>query len=501
MSKNHPRLVLSFILILPTLAFAADSLEQYIESIKARPPKPIEKIALDVPKPQPLVAVKPRNPFKMKNPPQKTQAIVQGNGFKNDRISLNFQDIQVRAVLQLIADFTGINIVVSEAVKGSITLHLHDVPWEHALQTILTLQGLDKRQVGNVILVDQAAAIAERAHKSLHKQNLVQQFQPLQADLLQINYANAAELANMLSDKTNSLLSQRGTVAVDRRTNTLWLKDTPAQLHMLKSFIKRLDIPVKQVEIEARIVNMNKQCATDMGARFGITHSVYLSGTLEGANQIAQGASPSNAPLPQRLNLDLGAMPIDANPASIGIALAKLGNHALLDMELSALESEGQANVIARPKLVTTNQQAAVIESGEDIPYQEAMPSGATSVSFKKVVLRLKVTPQITPDGKLLMNLVINQDSDSARRVQGVPVILTKSIKTSVLVNNGETVVLGGIYKQDKNNSMVRVPFLGHLPVVGYLFSRKETRIRNEELLIFITPRIMTNNAIITAEK
>lgn len=420
--------------------------------------------------------------------------------FVGKRISLNFQDIQLRAVLQLLADFTGVNIVVSDAVSGNITLRLNDVPWDQALDIILTTQGLDKRQVGNVILIDKATALVARETQTLKEQQASQKLAPVRSDLLQINYAKAADIATMLKDKSNSLLSERGTLSVDARTNTIWLQDTGAQIEEIRELVKQLDIPVKQVMIEARIVEMTKDCELDLGVRWGISKPTHLSGTLAGANQLAQGVAPAEVtPLAERLNLDLVALPISgAQPASVGLALAKLGSGVLLDLELSALESMGRTEIIASPRLMTTNQQSAVIESGKDIPYQQATSSGATAVSFKKAVLSLKVTPQITPDGKLLMDLLITQDADSLERVQGVPIILTKSIQTNVLVNNGQTIVLGGIYKKDKNNSITRIPFLGGLPVVGYLFSRTHVATNNEELLIFITPRIMTNNLAIT---
>lgn len=412
-------------------------------------------------------------------------------------ITLVFQDIQVRAVLQVLADFTGVNLVVTDAVSGSITLNLHDVPWDQALDIILTTQGLDKRQTGNILLIDKAVALVARENAVLEEQMAAQKFIPLQQRLLQIKYAKASDIAGMIQDKTSSLLSERGTLSMDSRTNTIWLQDTAEKTQKIKTLIKALDIPVKQVIIEARIVNVMKDCAEDLGVRWGISKSMYLSGTIDGANKFSNGIALADVPISERLNLDLGAMPFDATPASIGIALAKLGDHVLLDLELSALESEGRAKIVASPRLMTTNQHAAVIESGEDIPYQQATLSGATAVAFKKAVLSLKVTPQITPDGQLLMDLLINQDSDSGRRVQGVPIVLTKSIETSVLVNNGQTIVLGGIYKHDKNNTIMRVPFLGTLPIVGNLFSRKQVRKRNEELLIFITPRIIKNKLFV----
>ncbi len=419
--------------------------------------------------------------------------------FTGKRISLNFQDIQVRAVLQLLADFTGVNLVVSDAVTGNITLRLNDVPWDQALDIILTTQGLDKRQAGNVIMIDKASTFISRDNEQLKELQTAKKLAPVRSELLQINYAKAAEVAIMLKDKTNSLLSERGTLSVDTRTNTIWLQDTAGQIEEIRELVKQLDVPVKQVVIEARIVNMTKNCAEDIGVRFGVSKPTHLSGTLQGANELAKGTAPADVPLLERLNLDLAALPTAGTPASIGIALAKLGSGVLLDLELSALESEGRAEIVASPRLMTTNQQAAVIESGEDIPYQQSTSSGATAVAFKKAVLSLKVTPQITPDGKLLMDLKINQDSDSGQRVQGVPIILTKSIETNVLVNNGQTIVLGGIYQQDRNNTVTRVPFLGRIPLVGVLFRRSQVNTRNEELLIFITPRIITNNLSITA--
>jgi len=422
--------------------------------------------------------------------------------FVGKRISLNFQDIPVRSVLQILADFTGLNIVVGDAVTGNITLRLNDVPWDQALDIILTTQNLDKRQVGNIILVDKAAVLTARETSQMKEQQAAKKIAPVHSELMQINYAKAVDIAVMLKDKTNSLLSDRGTVSVDTRTNTIWLQDTDAQIEEVRSLVKKLDVPVKQVLIEARIVDVTKQCEQDLGVDWGISKPTHLSGTLAGANQMAQGVAPADVtPLTDRLNVFLAAAPVAAlpPPASIGLALAKLGDGILLDMELSALESVGKAEIIASPRLMTTNQQSATISSGEDIPYQEATSSGATAVAFKKAVLSLKVTPQITPDGKLLMDLFINQDANSGQLVNGVPIILTKSIQTNVLVNNGQTIVLGGIYQQNKNNTITRVPFFGSLPVVRYLFSRQQTTMRNQELLIFITPRIITNNLSITA--
>ncbi|WP_410054755.1 type IV pilus secretin PilQ [Legionella genomosp. 1] len=419
--------------------------------------------------------------------------------FTGKRISLNFQNIQIRAVLQLLAEFTGINIVVSDEVKGNITLRLNDIPWDQALDIILKTNALDKRKTGNVLLIDTASKLLEQEKNALKAQQAVTNLAPLRSQLIQINYAKAADIAVLLKDKNNSLLSKRGTLSVDARTNTIWIQDTGVQIEEIRELVKQLDIPVKQVLIEARIVNVTKDFARDLGIRFGISRPTHLSGTLSGANQLAQNVAPADVvPLSDRLNVDLAATPVSASPASVGLALAKLGDGILLDLELSALESEGRGEVISSPRLITTNQQSAVIESGEEIPYQEATSSGATAVAFKKAVLSLKVTPQITPDNKIMMDLQINQDTPSPQTFNGVPAILTKEIQTNVLVNNGQTIVLGGIYKQDKNNSINRVPFLGNLPVVGVLFRNQSTEIKNEELLIFITPRIITNTLSIT---
>lgn len=432
-------------------------------------------------------------------PEQIKQAKLKKKVFTGKKISLNFQNIKVRSVLQLLADFTGTNIVVSDDVNGDITLRLNDIPWDQALDIILTTQGLDKRQRGNVMLVDTRANLDKRDQAELKSQQTMETLAPLRSELIQINYSKASDIAVLLKDKDNSLLTERGKISVDSRTNTIWIQDTGSQIEQIRTLVKKLDIPVKQVLIEARIVNVTKDFAQDIGIRFGVSKPTHLSGTLEGANQLSQGVLPADVtPLNRRLNLDLGVLPATAPPASVGIALAKLGDGILLDLELLALESEGKAELVSSPRLITTNQQAAVIESGEEIPYQESTSSGATAVSFKKAVLSLKVTPQITPDNKIMMDLQINQDRPSAQLFNNVPSILTKEIQTNVLVNNGQTIVLGGIYKRDKTQTINRIPFFGELPMIGNLFRNRQASIKNEELLIFITPKIITNNLSIT---
>ncbi len=428
------------------------------------------------------------------------QAKLKKQVFTGKRISLNFQNINIRAVLQLLADFTGINMVVSDNVKGDITLRLNDIPWDQALDIILTTQGLDKRRTGNVMLIDTKANLDKLEESKLKSQQIIQKLEPIRSELLQINYAKAADLAILIKDKQNSLLSERGKVSVDARTNTIWIQDTGTKIEEVRDLIKQLDIPVKQVLIEARIVEVSKDFSQDIGIRWGISRPPTLIGTLAGANQMQQGVAPANVtPFTDRLNLDLVAAPANlATPATLGIALAKINDNILLDLELSALESEGRAELISSPRLITINQQSALIESGQEIPYQEATSSGATAVAFKKAVLSLKVTPQITPDGKILMDLQINQDTASPQTFNGVPAILTKEIQTNVLVNNGQTIVLGGIYTQDKTKTINRIPFFGELPVVGVLFRNKQVGIKNDELLIFITPKIITNALSIT---
>ena len=383
--------------------------------------------------------------------------------FTGKRITLNFQNIEIRAVLQLLADFTGINIIVSNNVTGNITLRLNDIPWDQALDIILTTQNLDKRKTGNVMLIDTKESLDKIEEAQLKSQQIIQKLEPIRSDLIQINYAKAADIAILIKDKQNSLLSNRGKISVDARTNTLWIQDAGTKIEEVRELIKQLDVPVKQVLIEARIVDVTKDFSEDLGIRWGVSKPTHLSGTLNGANQLQLPpgiANPANVPVAQRLNLDLAALPAVGTPASVGIALARLGDNILLDLELSALESEGRAELISSPRLITTNQQAAVIESGQEIPYQEATSSGATAVAFKKAVLSLKVTPQITPDSKILMELQINQDTPSAERFNGVPAIITKEIQTNVLVNNGQTIVLGGIYSKIKTEQFVEFPSL-----------------------------------------
>ncbi len=414
--------------------------------------------------------------------------------YHGERVSFNFQNIAIRQVLQLLADFTHMNLVASDNVHGNVTLRLSNVPWDQALDIVLSTHGLAKRVIGNVMLVAPANEIAQRERQELAAQNQIQALAPLHSELIQVNYGSAASLVSLVQSDGTNLLSDRGHISVDERTNKLWVQDTSDKIAEIKRVIKELDVPVQQVLIEARIVNVDKNFSRELGIQFGVTQpKTPMTGTLAGANDIADGTTLSEIATARRMNV---AMPISGDSVShIGLALANLGHGVLLDMELSALESEGRGRIISSPRVITANQHTALIESGEEIPYEQQTSSGATNVAFKKAVLALEVTPQITPDNKVILNLSVNQDKRSSKpEVKGVPAIDTEAVQTQVLVNNGSTIVLGGIFKSTKTRQVNRVPFFGALPIVGNLF-KKTQNINNEtELLIFITPRIIHNN-------
>jgi type IV pilus assembly protein PilQ len=411
-------------------------------------------------------------------------------GYSGERLSLNFQDIEVRSVLQLIADFTGLNVVVSDTVRGSLTLRLKNVPWDQALDIILKTKGLDMRQTGNVILVAPSEEIAAREKLELESKKQIEELEPLYSEYIQINYAKANDIAKLLKSSETTLLSDRGMTTTDARTNTLLVQDTAAKLVEIRQLVARLDIPVRQVLIESRIVIAANNFAKELGVRFGLNketefnddHIVSVGGTQPGNDVIDPGLLGADG-----LLVDLGA--IAAN-SSIGLAVGKIGSH-MLNLELSAMEAEGQGEVISSPRVLTSNQKTAFIESGTEIPYQEATSSGATSTSFQKAVLRLGVTPQITPDNRLIMDLEISKDSVGEFSVDGVPAINTNEIATQVLVDDGETLVLGGIYQQEKRQELEKTPFFGDLPLVSWMFRRTFTTDDKAELLIFVTPKIV----------
>jgi type IV pilus assembly protein PilQ len=418
--------------------------------------------------------------------------------YTGDRLSLNFQNIEVRAVLQIIADFTGMNMVTSDAVQGSVTLRLQNVPWDQALDIVLKSKGLDMRQAGNVIMVAPAAEIAAREKQEFESHKQLQELAPLLSDLIQINYAKASDIAALLKAKENSMLSERGNVTVDQRTNTLLIRDTAEKLSDIRKLISKLDIAVRQVLIESRIVVANDDFSRNLGVRMGVTGArsngangaIAVSGSAAGTDTMV-GTAPLPLSLPsldQRLNVNLPVTSTSGAPGQI--ALAVLGRDYLLDLELSAMQAEGQGEVISTPRVITSNQNQATIEQGVEIPYLTAASSGATTVQFKKAVLGLTVKPQITPDDRIILDLTVSKDS-VGEIFQGVPSVNTRQVGTQVLVSNGETVVLGGIYEQTRTDNVTKVPFLGDIPLLGALFRNTGKVDSKSELLIFVTPKIL----------
>ncbi len=420
-------------------------------------------------------------------------------GFTGERLSLNFQDIEVRAVLQLIADFTGLNLVASDTVSGSVTLRLRNVPWDQALDIILKSRGLAMRQAGNVMMVGPQEEIAARERLELESQRQVEELSPLRTEFMQINYATASDFATLISSGEQSLLSDRGSVSIDQRTNTLIIQDVAASLEAIRDMISMLDIPVRQVMIESRIVNADENFTRDLGVQFGYSkHTSQLdqvNGDLFGA--VGGGLPGRTAFEPAATSFNTGGidnlmvnLPVGGATSTFNLAVGKIGSY-LLQLELSALLAEGRGEDIASPKVITANQSEAVIESGVQIPYQAATSSGATSVAFIDATLSLTVTPQITPDDRILLDLNVTQNSRGSPDVLGTPPINTRNVATNVLVDDGETIVLGGIYNQVDRNSLDRVPFFGELPYLGFLFKKNRVEKSRSELLIFVTPRII----------
>ncbi len=435
--------------------------------------------------------------------------------YEGERVTLNFQDIETRAVLQLLAEISGRNIVVSDTVQGNVTLRLNSVPWDQALDIVLTTKGLDMRQNGNVIIVAPAEEIAAREKADLEARQAIQELEPLFSEFLQVNYAKAGDLAALIKEGENSLLSDRGSVAIDERTNTLLVQDTVDRLRDVRRLVQTLDIPVRQVLIESRIVVVNDDFSRELGVRLGLT-SVQenssdglfsVTGTSAGSEVITASALdnlantgqpfPVEAPaINNRYNVNL---PVN-NPAG-QIALAILDSDYIVDLELSALQAEGRGEIVSTPRVITANQKEALIEQGVEIPFQESASSGATTTQFKKAVLSLTVTPQITPDNNIIMDLQVNSDSVGelvASATGGfVPSIDTREIRTQVLVRDGQTVVLGGIYETERREAVNKVPLLGDIPGVGALFRSTQNVANKSELLIFVTPKILEENAVV----
>lgn len=423
-------------------------------------------------------------------------------GYTGERLSLNFQDIEVRSVLQLIADFTGSNIVVSDTVTGNLTLRLQNVPWDQALDIVLKTKGLAMRKNNDVILVAPSEEIAAREKLELESQKQIEELAPLYSEYMQVNYAKSEDIATLLKgEEGTSMLSERGTVSIDQRTNTLLVRDTAEKLADVRKLVAILDIPVRQVLIESRIVIANDDFARDIGVRLGgnkvdssNSTNAGVGGGLDGDvswsgfNQFIIKPGDSDPPVDALLTDLRVSDPMGA----VNFVIGRVGKD-LLRLELSAMQAEGKGEVISSPRVITANQKEAVIRDGVEIPYLQASSSGATSVSFKEAVLQLRVTPQITPDDRVIMDLKVNQDT-VGDIFSGVPSIDTRAVETQILVDNGETAVLGGIYIQENRKEVDKIPFLGDLPGVGFAFRTTRNLNNKSELLIFVTPKILKDN-------
>ncbi|MDQ0124506.1 type IV pilus assembly protein PilQ [Pseudomonas lini] len=415
--------------------------------------------------------------------------------YTGEKLSLNFQDIDVRSVLQLIADFTNLNLVASDTVQGGITLRLQNVPWDQALDLVLKTKGLDKRKIGNVLLVAPADEIAARERQELESQKQIAELAPLRRELLQVNYAKAKDIAELFKSVTNKQAEtdERGSITVDERTNNIIAYQTQDRLDELRRIVAQLDIPVRQVMIEARIVEANVDYDKSLGVRWG--GSVQNKGNWN-ASGVSSGSSTTiGTPGSTSTNSPFVDMGTTGNTSGLGIAF--ITDNVLLDLELTAMEKTGNGEIVSQPKVVTSDKETAKILKGTEIPYQEASSSGATSVSFKEASLSLEVTPQITPDNRIIMEVKVTKDEpDYLNKVQDVPPIKKNEVNAKVLVNDGETIVIGGVFSNTQSKVVDKVPFLGDVPYLGRLFRRDVVSEKKSELLVFLTPRIMNNQAI-----
>ncbi len=445
--------------------------------------------------------------------------LIQGTrpGYQGERLSLNFQNVEVRALLQVIADFTDLNIITSDSVGGSITLRLKDVPWDQALDIILQSKGLDMRKNGNVVIVAPREELAAKEKLELEARSQIADLEPLRAESFVVNYQKAEDVRKLLVDGQQRMLSKRGTVVVDPRTNQMFVRDTAARLEEVRRLLQRIDVQVPQVLIEARIVEADDTFSRNLGVRLGgssgypreigstsafgtgggvgVTSATGPGGTVGtstaapgGAGGVNTGSLTSNANF---VNLPAAAIG-GFGAAGAALTLFNASLSRFLSLEVSALEADGRGKIISSPRVITADKVKASIEQGTEIPYQEATSAGNTNVQFKKATLRLEVTPQITPEGAIFLDVKVNKDSPGQQTLSG-PAIDTKNVQTQVLVENGGTVVLGGIFEQQERRTVTKVPFLGDLPVVGYLFKNTSTVSDRSELLIFITPRIVTS--------
>ncbi len=454
-----------------------------------------------------IVEVKP-----VKEDPNK---LVQSSvpGYAGEKLSLNFQNVEVRAVLQVIADFTGLNIITSDTVGGNLTLRLKDVPWDQALDIILQAKGLSKRKNGNVVLIAPTDELAAKEKLALEANSQISDLEPVRTESFALSYAKAEDIKKILSDKDQKILSKRGNATFDERTNTIFIQDTGGRLEEARRLILQLDIPVRQVLIEARIVIADDRWGRQLGARFG-TQSAYnqssynygVSGTLFDTvsplanNPVSRGTATMVTPFgtllpaggqPEQLNVNL---PVAGAAGTLALSILNLGSGNLVNMELSALEADNRGKVVSSPRVITADKKKAVISQGREIPYLTASASGATTVAFKSATLELSVTPRITPDDHIIMDLEVKKDAqgENVNSAAGlIPSIDTKKVSTQVLVDNGETIVLGGIFEQETRTTVTKVPFLGDLPFVGNLFKKTVKQDDKTELLIFVTPKIV----------
>lgn len=450
--------------------------------------------------------------------------------YSGERLTLKFQDIEIRPLLQLLADFTGNNIVVSDSVQGRMSLRLENVPWDQAMDLILTTKGLSQRKNGNVIFVAPTAEIAAREKAEMEARKQTEDLTPLVSEFIQVNYAKAADIARLLrptaapgaaapaagtpgtaAARPLGFLSPRGTLTVDERTNTLLINDTPESLDKIRDLVKKLDTPIKQVLIESRIVIATDDFARELGLKWGVTgafngsgNPVFLSGNATGTAGMVDNHAGGNAPgvpsLDNRFNVNMPAGGFSSKPVTGGLGLAVLGSNVLVDLELQALQVEGKGEIISSPRVITANGQKATIKQGKEIPYLQQTSSGATNIAFKEAVLATDVTPQITPNNNVIMDIKVQKDEpDWTRSVNGVPPIDKREVETKVQVRNGETVVLGGIYEISSADQINKIPFLGDLPVLGHLFKTNGTKNNKFELIIFVTPRIIENGVMVSS--
>lgn len=412
-------------------------------------------------------------------------------------ISMDFQDIPVRQALKLLTDEAGINLVINDNVTGTISLQLHNIQLRKVLDIILKTKRLISHQIGNVLIISPTSAYIDQQKNELAANKEISELAPLQSILIKLQYANATDIAALLKSPGNTILSSRGSVSVDTRTNSLWLQDISSKLEEIQRLVAQLDIPVRQVLISARIVTVDDSYSRELGIRFGVSSKpTQLSGTLTGANQLASGTIETPAvTLKDRLNFDAVSNKMTGlftQPASIGLAAAEIGGSVMLDMELRAMEDENIINVIASPRLIISHSQSGIIETGTEIPYEEKTSSGATSITFKKAVLSLNVTPFISANNRIMLNLIVHQDKFSASTGSlSTNTIDTNQLSTQIWVDNNQTVVLGGIYQRTKTNHIQRVPFFSSIPLLGNLFKYRQQSDSRKELLIFITPKII----------